>query len=119
MSDDRRSNQPPTFVLQAVGRMEPEEKRFLRYVGLALSAFCVVTPMVAELFISLWWGYWVFAAVGALSGFCFMFPALGMWLLTTISDRAERFIPTRVRAKVDELLPERRADRSALSREGA
>ena len=106
MSDEERrtENRPPTFVLHAIKNMDPEEKRFYRYVGLGASVFCTVAPFVAEVALQiagfengLWIGAWAFAFAGAGAGCCFMFPALGMWLVQHLPSATDRFIPNKVR----------------------
>lgn len=109
MNNERRQRDggPSTTVLRAIQRMPQDEKLFLRKVGLALSGFCVVVPVLAEVALQLvqpdgpglWWGLWAFCLIGFLGGLCFMSQALGMWLLTRVSGFAERIIPAALKAK--------------------
>ena len=106
--DNRRERGgPSTTVLRAIQRMPDDEKLFLRKVGLALAGFCVVVPVLAEVGLQivqpdgpgLWWGLWAFCVVGFLAGLCFMSQAIGMWILTRVSNFAERIIPATLKAK--------------------
>ena len=104
LMEKRSEDRPPTFVLHAIKSMDAEEKRFYRSVGLVLSVFCMVAPFVLEVVLlmvgveeGLWSGAWLFAGAGFLAGLCFMFPALGMWLVQHLPSATDRFIPNKVR----------------------
>ena len=91
-SDEQRQQDgaPPTFLLQAVQRLTREDRRFYRRVGIGLSGFCLVMPLVADLLIPLSWPYWTFSAFGVLAGFCFLWPEMGLRLLDVIPRTLSR-----------------------------
>jgi hypothetical protein len=105
MSEERRDDdRPPTFVLHAIKNLDADEKLFYRNVGLGGSIFCMVVPFVGEIVLTLagfedglWGGAWAFAVLGFLAGLCFMFPALGMWLVQHLPSATDRIIPDKVR----------------------
>ncbi len=102
MSDD-----VTTTVHRAIKRMDQEDKQFYRGVGLKLSGFCIVTPVIAEIALQvfqpdgpgLWWGLWAFCGIGALGGICFMSEKIGDKVLAFVSKIAELAIPAALKAK--------------------
>lgn len=107
MDNRRERGGPTTTVHRAIKRMDQDDKRFYRSVGLGLSAFCVVTPVIAEIALQvvqpdgpgLWWGLWAFCGVGALGGICFMSEKIGDKVLAFVSKIAEMAIPATFKAK--------------------
>lgn len=107
MSDHerRQAGASRTLVHAAIQRIEPEEKRMLRFFGLGVGIFCMVTPPIAELALriiegpdspGLWGGFWGFCFVGLFLGIACMSQAIGMWLIVTVGNLVERMMPKSV-----------------------
>lgn len=88
-----RSGSPPTVLMVAYQSMDPELKRLLQRAGLALIAFGIGMPMIAELFVSLWWGYWLFASGVVILGACLLYMPLGIWFGNFVGGLAAKLIP--------------------------
>lgn len=108
MSDERRQTDPaPTTVQRAIQRMPDDEKVFLRKVGLGISVFALVVPVLAEIALEvvqpegdgLWWGLWAFCVLGFLGGLCFMSETIGVRVLGVVARLVEVVIPAALKAK--------------------
>ena len=97
---------PPTVLMVAYQRMDPDLKKLLQKVGIAMIAFGIAMPMVAELFMPLSWVYWLFAGGVVMLGACFMYMPIGIWFGNFLGGLAVKLIPA-LRGK---LHVDRRAD---------
>ena len=106
--EQRRSGNgsPPTVLMVAYQRMDPDLKKLLQKVGAGMIAFGIAMPMVGELFIPLSWVYWLFAAGVVMLGACFMYLPIGIWFGNFLGGLAVKVIPA-LRGK---LAPDRRGD---------
>ena len=95
MSAERRSREgsPPTVLMLAYQRMDPDLKKLLQKVGAGMIAFGIAMPMVGELFIPLSWVYWLFAAGVVMLGACFMYLPIGIWFGNFLGGLAVKVIP--------------------------
>ena len=110
---EKRRNEvggPPTIIMASYQAMGQNGRRRLRIAGGCMTTFGIGMPMVAELFMSLSWVYWVFSGFVAITGVSFIWPELGVLLFNVIPSILERFWP----AKKSLLRPERRAPRDEI-----
>ena len=109
LQDERRQRDAnvTTTVHRAIQRMDEDNKTFLRKVGLGLSAFCIVTPVLSEIALKilqpegegLWAGLWAFCLIGFVGGLCFMSEKVGSMMLAFVSRMVEIVIPAALKAK--------------------
>lgn len=104
LQEKRADDRPNTFVMHAIKNMTPEDRRFYRKVGLGFSCFPLSACFVAEVALQfagypegIWGGIWGVAVLVFLAGTCFMFPALGMWLVKNLPQATDKLIPNKVR----------------------
>ena len=107
LMEKRSDGRHNTFVMHAIKTMDPEEKRFYRRVGLGMSVFGMVVPFTLEIALEdgLWIGGWTVAVLAFFAGLCFMFPALGMWLVQHLPSATDRLIPNKVREVLTDRSP--------------
>ena len=99
---------PPTVLMVAYQRMDPDLKKLLQKVGIGMIIFAVGMPMAIEPFVPLSWIYWAFSMCVVGLGACFVYLPIGIWFGNLITGLVVKVIPA-LRGKLH--APDRRGEK--------